>query len=97
MAEFTLDIRGKVYNTVLPKSKALWPLFEAIVNSIQSIEDSPQPEKATIEVFAQRQESGQIDFNGNIEITPFESFFITDSGEGFNKRTTNHFAQASLH
>jgi len=91
MAEFTLDIKGKVYNTILPKSKALWPLFEAIVNSIQSIEDSPQLETATIEVFAQRQESGQIDFNGNIEITPFESFFITDNGEGFNQKNYKSF------
>ena len=38
---FALDIRGHLNSLRLAESKALWPLFEAVVNSIQSIEDSP--------------------------------------------------------
>lgn len=38
---FLFDIKGQLNTMHLADSKALWPLFEAVVNSIQSIEDSP--------------------------------------------------------
>lgn len=38
---FTMNLAGQVNQMRLPKSKALWPLFETIVNSIQSLEDTP--------------------------------------------------------
>ena len=34
---FTMNLKGQVNQMRLPKSKALWPLFETIVNSIQSL------------------------------------------------------------
>lgn len=37
--QFTMNLVGQVNQMRLPKSKALWPLFETIVNSIQSIEE----------------------------------------------------------
>ena len=39
MTDFKINLEGKIKNTNLPQSKSLLPLFEAIVNSIQSIED----------------------------------------------------------
>ena len=50
---FALDIRGHLNSLRLAESKALWPLFEAVVNSIQSIEDSPNRDngKITMVVF----------------------------------------------
>lgn len=83
MAQFTLDLRGRVSNTFLPEYKSLWPLFEAIVNSIQSLEDTNNISERTIEVFAHRQETLNYDFDGKIEVTPFESFSVTDNGNGF--------------
>ena len=35
MSAFTLDIKGQLNNMRLSDAKALWPLFEAVVNSIQ--------------------------------------------------------------
>jgi hypothetical protein len=33
-----VDLVGKIKNTQLPRSKALLPMFEAVVNSFQAIE-----------------------------------------------------------
>lgn len=35
------DVQGQLNSMNLAESKALWPLFEAVVNSIQAIEESP--------------------------------------------------------
>ena len=37
---FRLNIKGQLNSIHLAEAKALWPLFEAVVNSIQSIEDA---------------------------------------------------------
>lgn len=44
MSSFTLDIKGQLNSMRLSESKALWPLYEAVVNSIQAIEDSDNKE-----------------------------------------------------
>ncbi len=36
---FSVDFRGRIRNFNLPKDQALVPLYEAIVNSLQAIED----------------------------------------------------------
>lgn len=54
MSGFTLDIKGQLNNMRLSEAKALWPLFEAVVNSIHSIEDSPCKDCGEITIFAQR-------------------------------------------
>ncbi len=38
MAAMTTSLRGRVKNTGLPKSHALLPLLEAVVNGIQAID-----------------------------------------------------------
>lgn len=40
MSNFTFNIKGLLHDMRLAESKALWPLFEAVVNAIQAIEDS---------------------------------------------------------
>jgi hypothetical protein len=80
---------GKINNTPLPDSKYLWPLFESVVNSIQSIEDS-QITDGLIEVYAEREESLQLEMSSESsreykpELTSFTSFAITDNGHGFD-------------
>lgn len=59
MAAFTLDIKGQLNNMRLSESKALWPLFEAVVNAIQAIEDSSNRKNGKITIFAQREMTGQ--------------------------------------
>lgn len=41
---FRLNIKGQLNSIHLAEAKALWPLFEAVVNSIQSIEDAKNKE-----------------------------------------------------
>ena len=95
MSAFVLDIRGQLNNIRLAESKALWPLFEAVVNSIQAIEDSPNRNNGKIYISAQR----EISYNGilgsNREILErFESFSITDNGIGLDEQNYKSFNTA---
>lgn len=63
---FALDIRGHLNSLRLAESKALWPLFEAVVNSIQSIEDSPNRDNGKITIFAQREDQDPIYYSSNL-------------------------------
>ena len=92
---------GRVRNTSLHKSNALMPVFEAVVNSIQSIEDSRQapPEGGvTITILrSQAKKSEQLTLNHLAE-TRGEvcGFQIEDNGVGFNEessRLSKHWTQ----
>ena len=58
------NLEGRLRNTTLPKSHALLPLFEAVVNSIHACEEkfiSPfAPAKITIKILREKQEENQI-------------------------------------
>jgi hypothetical protein len=50
-----VDLVGKIKNTQLPRSKALLPMFEAVVNSFQAIEDGGETvSKPSIEIVVER-------------------------------------------
>ena len=90
---FALDIRGHLNSLRLAESKALWPLFEAVVNSIQSIEDSPNRDNGKITIFAQREDQ---DPNLTIQkdvLERFESFVIEDNGNGMNTANYAYMAK----
>ena len=57
---FTMNLKGQVNQMRLPKSKALWPLFETIVNSIQSLEETKDCADPHITVIANRPDERQI-------------------------------------
>ena len=94
MASFTVDLKGRLNNTTLPEYKAMWPLFEAVVNSIQSIEESANCQNGRIEITAIREENNQYDMSGKIEIGNFITFSIMDNGEGFCEKNYNSFTTA---
>lgn len=83
-----IDLVGKVKNTPLPKSKALFPMFEAVVNSFQAIEDSTE-----------RGLSPRIDISltrdavlpGIDAVGEVNGFIITDNGAGFNDTNLDAF------
>lgn len=52
----TVNVAGQVGQIKLSQSKALWPLFETVINSIQSLEDSNVVNKQ-ITIVAQRLDS----------------------------------------
>lgn len=77
-----IDVEGKVSNTTLAASKPLLPLYEAIVNSIQAIEDAGVSDgRITIDV---RRENQQVFEGEDPSIRSVSGFDITDNGIGFN-------------
>lgn len=93
----TVNVAGQVGQIKLSHTKALWPLFETIINSIQSLEDSDVTEKKIV-IDALRSEHVQLkaDEQGNTveEFAHFESFVVTDNGNGFNIENYTSFLEA---
>jgi hypothetical protein len=91
------NVRGKVKNTDLPATKALMPLFEAIVNSIHSLEElNEKLEKTTpgqIEVFIERDQSSFLS-SSEKELKSITGFTIVDNGVGFNEANFKSFQTA---
>lgn len=73
-----IDVRGRVHNISLAASKPLLPLYEAIVNSIQAIEDAGQ-KQGRIDVSVIRQAELLDDKRA---ISAFE---VRDNGIGFTE------------
>lgn len=93
----TVNISGQVGQIKLSSTKALWPLFETIINSIQSLEDSSIIDKIiTIEAIRSKCEQLQIEGfdNKDDENIHFESFVVTDNGDGFNSENYSSFLEA---
>jgi hypothetical protein len=90
MNNFFTNIQGKVNNTNLPVTNSLMPLFETIINAIQSIEETGDISKGYIEIYAKR-ENEQVGMDGNIAETRFVSFRVTDNGLGFNNENYKSF------
>lgn len=84
-----LDLRGRIRRTKLPLSNCLYPLFEAIVNSIHAIEDN-KTKKGQIRIIIERE--NEIAFEeANPYFNPIKSFKIVDNGIGFNNVNYSSF------
>lgn len=90
MENLITNLEGRIRNTVLAKSNALFPLFEAVVNSIQSIDDGIGSEKGRIEVKVIREPQGL--FSDEDKYLPkIIGFEIIDNGTGFNDENYKSF------
>jgi hypothetical protein len=76
-------------NTFLPESAALMPVFEAIVNAIQAIEETRGSE-GHIQIDIRR--SGQQSLMKGI-LPSVKSFAVTDNGSGFTERNFQSFLE----
>jgi hypothetical protein len=79
----------------LPSVKALYPLFEAISNSIDSIEES-KVKDGRIVVVLERQKQGLLekeDVEENKELLPIENLIIEDNGVGFKEANFGAFSE----
>lgn len=100
MREFSINFPGRVNNFQLSSTKPLIPLFEAIVNSINAIDERSQNEgkavngKITIRIlrkgettlpFSNSADDSQIDISG---------FEIVDNGCGFNEENLESFTES---
>jgi hypothetical protein len=92
-------LQGRLRNTPLPLGHGLLPLFEAVVNSIHSIEERGNltggSGKIGIEVLRSAQTSLALDSaKAKRGVAPLENilgFRITDDGVGFNDANMNSF------
>ena len=93
----TTSLAGRVRNTSLPKSHALLPLLEAIVNSIQAIDARPKgsEERGHIDVRVHRDSQTELDFEaanpGRTPMKPIVGFTVTDDGVGFTTQNMSSF------
>lgn len=88
------NLSGRVRNTDLPYSNGLLPVFEAIINSIQAIEEKDgNLNQAQIQVIIQRDEQLKIDElkPGPVPTPNIKGFVIRDNGVGFNDKNYKSF------
>lgn len=78
-----LDVKGKIDNTSLAVTRPLLPLYEAVVNSIQSIDDA-QPEEGLISIHVIRDTKSLLQSHEDGSFLPITGFEIIDNGVGFN-------------
>ena len=87
---FKTSVEGKVNNLPPFKNEALLPLFEAVTNSIQAIEEKGNLKDG--EVYVEIKRDSQLPLKGmepdNPQIIGFE---ITDNGIGFNEINYDSF------
>ncbi|WP_424004275.1 ATP-binding protein [Maribacter sp. IgM3_T14_3] len=93
------NLRNRVKKLYLPKTKALYPLFEVISNAIHAIDEklkSPgNPEykgRITIKVIRNGSENILKEIS-DIEKYPIQSFSVIDNGIGLNEENITSFAE----
>lgn len=93
----TTSLAGRVRNTSLPKSHALLPLLEAIVNGIQSIDarHDGSGEPGRIDVRVRRDSQVEFDLGqvgpGRAPMKPIVGFTVADNGVGFTAQNMSSF------
>lgn len=86
------NFNGRLRSVKFSKKNALLPIFEAVVNSIQAIEDRPiQITRGTIKIQLERVEQGSLDENNKIKENVINNVTITDNGVGFTNTNMNSF------
>jgi hypothetical protein len=91
---FRFNLNGQLKSFSLPSYKALWPLFETVVNAIQSIEDSENKDRGKVFIKAERDSIQQLNMDGTTPNAPFVSFIVKDNGSGFGKDNYDSFCEA---
>ena len=77
-----LDVVGKIDNTSLAATRPLQPLYEAVVNSIQAI-DEAQIDDGKISIHVLRETSALFNSKEDARFRPIIGFEIIDNGIGF--------------
>lgn len=77
------NLKGRLRNTSLPRSHGLMPIFEAVVNSIHSIEEKGNISDGLITLKIEREPQIELDMSAGLP-APILNFRITDNGNGFD-------------
>lgn len=85
------NLQGRLRNTNLPKSHGLLPIYEAVVNSIHSIEERLDPqEDGLITLKIIRDGQGNIDAKDSA-LGAIVGFLVSDNGVGFDDSNMRSF------
>lgn len=84
------NLKGRLRNTSLPKSHGLMPVFEAVVNSIHSIEETNNTTDGKVILRINRTTQGSLDLDAKSQ-SPIIGFTIIDNGCGFDEANFNSF------
>ena len=88
------NFSGRVRNTRLPISHSLMPVFEAVVNSIQSLADRPPgraPGLITVKIVRENALSNQSTKRAIVSLEPITDIEIADNGNGFDYENFRSF------
>ncbi len=88
MAHLVTDLRGKVANMPDFRQEALLPLFEAVINAVQALEDIKAEATGEVTVTINRKASKKKSGKQEEQIIAFD---ITDNGIGFTDANFNSF------
>lgn len=93
--QITADISGIIRELNIPITGVLYPFFEAVVNSIQAIQERNDIfiSQGKITITIERDKSQQELFDAYAEY-PIKSITIKDNGIGFNKDNFESFGKA---
>ncbi len=83
------NLRGQIRQTQLPKWKALLPLFEAVMNSFQAIQDAKSDRRHRVTIVVRRDDDLLGENNA-----PIVGFEISDTGIGFTDENFDSFNTA---
>ena len=86
------SLSGRLRNTSLPKSRALLPLFEAVVNAIQATDEEPLrgAKVPKIEITIIRGAQMPLLFDSGVQ-EPITGFTVRDNGIGFDDENMRSF------
>lgn len=96
MRTFGISIRGRVKNFSIPQTQPLLPLFEAVVNAFNAIDER---KNKTADDFSPRiiieiERDGQETFKEVLPKDPIYSISITDNGIGFDENNFKSFLES---
>lgn len=96
MKNFSVNIAGRIKNFPLPLTQPLFPLFEAIVNSFQALEERKIYEKnfSNAHICIKLQRDGQATIKEANKMQPIQNIVVEDNGIGFNKDNFNSFIES---
>ena len=86
-----IDLIGRLNKVKLPVTHAMSPLFEAIINSIHSIEEVGG--KGQIDIYIERDRTQKTleDGQSSVASNPISGFLVRDTGIGFTKKHFESF------
>lgn len=86
-----VNLVGRVNNIKLNKTKVLLPVFEAVVNSFEAIEDCNAGSSSYINMKVERDTSQTQIADGEHSEFPISGFIVEDNGIGFNDNNYESF------